>query len=420
MSLEKIELAGRTSAARGGPPTAEKRAAFDYFSPGGVRMGLQTAIALDKLSLLHSVHVDACLQPGITARFLERVAGPRVTNRIVRDIPAARVYNHPQLFAAARYRQRQQLSGKDTAAVDRMLFRMYAWIARQCHSEAVAGPPGASLELFGDRAYRVIEQFAPPRPYERAIAAQELARFPGWAPDGVTRPTLRDQRVEEEWQLADRIWVPSQHLVGISQELGADPRKFRVIPYPITALKRDSLARDTQDRRGRLRVVFAGTLMLEKGVQYIYQALRTRPRLPIEMHFYGPVNLTPLGVQRLAEVGTVHGPVPRSQLLREFCDADALLFPSLSEGSALVTLEATALGLPVVATSEAGAPASAMVIPTRDPEAIGDAIEALADEPARLEQLAMTGLAEAARRTPASYANSILSSLRPEAYSDAG
>ena len=110
-------------------------------------------------------------------------------------------------------------------------------------------------------------------------------------------------------------------------------------------------------------MVFAGTLMLQKGVQYIYEALHKRPDLPVQMEFFGPVNLTPLGVRRLAEVGTVHGAVPRSRLLEEFRRADVLLFPSLSEGSALVTLEATALGLPVVATEETGAPASAMVIP---------------------------------------------------------
>lgn len=404
---------GGVPAAREAPSAADEWPIFDYFSPGGIRMGLHTAIALEKLSLLRSAHVDACLQPGRTARFLERVAGPRVANRIVRDIPPARIHSHPQLFAAARVWRRLHLSGQDTAAVDRALFQMYSWIARQCISEAVIGPPGASLELFQGRAYRITEQFAAPAPFERAVVAQELARFPGWSPDSVIRPTLRNQRVEAEWQVADLIWVPSHHLIDISRDFGADPRKFRVVPYPIDGLTLGAPARNAERRRGRLRVVFAGTLMLQKGVQYIYEALLRRPRLPVQMDFFGPVNLTPLGVRRLAEVGTVHGPVPRSQLLREFRGADVLLFPSLSEGSALVTLEATALGLPVVATKEAGAPASAMVIPSRSPEAIIDAIEALADDPAQLERLAMAGLAEAAQRTPASYAGSIIDSLSP-------
>ena len=391
------------------PHAAGGTVALDYFSPG-IRMGLQTAIALESAALLRSAHVDSCLLPGRAANVLERVAGPRMANRVVRGIPAARIHRHPQLTIAARVRRRLLLSGQDTTAVNRVLFRMFSSIARQCGSAAVVGTQSSCLELFEGRAYRIMEQVSPPLRYERAVAAEELARFPGWAPEGVTRSSPWDHRMEAEWQAADLILVPSRHLIGISQEFGADPLKFRVVPYPIARPQPAGTIRNAKGRRG-LRVVFAGTLMLEKGVQYIYEALRKRPDLPIQMEFFGPVNLTPLGVRRLMEVGTVHGPVPRSQLFEEFRRADALLFPSLSEGNALVTLEAAALGLPVVATEEAGAPASAMVIPSRSPEAIIEAIEVLATDPARLERLSAAGLAEAEKRSLALYNDSIVGSI---------
>jgi glycosyltransferase involved in cell wall biosynthesis len=152
--------------------------------------------------------------------------------------------------------------------------------------------------------------------------------------------------------------------------------------------------------------------MLEKGVQYIYEALHKRPDLPVQMEFFGPINLTSLGVQRLMEVGTVHGSVPRVGLFEELRHADVLLLPSLSEGSALVTLEAAALGLPIVATKEAGAPASAMVIPSRSPEAIIEAIEALSGDPARLEILSAAGLAESEMRSLATYTDGIVDSIK--------
>ena len=72
--------------------------------------------------------------------------------------------------------------------------------------------------------------------------------------------------------------------------------------------------------------------MLQKGVQYIYEALHKRPDLPVQMEFFGPVNLTPLGVRRLTEVGTVHGAMPRSRLLEEFRSADVLLFRPFRRG----------------------------------------------------------------------------------------
>jgi glycosyltransferase involved in cell wall biosynthesis len=64
-----------------------------------------------------------------------------------------------------------------------------------------------------------------------------------------------------------------------------------------------------------------------------------------------------------------------------------------------------------VATEEAGAPASAMVIPSRSPAAIIEAIEALADDPARLERLSEAGLAEAAKRSLAMYNDTIAGSI---------
>jgi glycosyltransferase involved in cell wall biosynthesis len=380
----------------------------DYFSPG-IRMGLQTAVALEAADLLRSVHVDACLRPGRASRALMRAAGARVANRVVQGIPAGRIHNHPQLTIAARLRRRVLLAGRDTTAVDRVLFSIFASIARQCDSAAVVGTQSSCLELFQGRTYRVMEQVSPPLRHERAVAAEELARFPGWAPERVTSPRPWDYRMEAEWQEADLIWVPSRHLIALSAELGADPRKFHVIPYPCTT---QPAGRVREARpRGMLRAVFAGTLMLEKGVQYIYQALRKRPDLPVQMDFFGPINLTALGVSRLSEVGTVHGPVSRSELFEAFRRADILLFPSLSEGNALVTLEAAALGLAVVATEESGAPMGAMVIQARSEAAIIDAIEALADDPGRLEKLSADCLTEATSRTTGRYSEGIANSI---------
>ena len=61
---------------------------------------------------------------------------------------------------------------------------MYSSIARQCRSEAVVGTQGSCLELFEDRTYRIMEQISAPLHYDRAVAVEELARFPGWAPEG--------------------------------------------------------------------------------------------------------------------------------------------------------------------------------------------------------------------------------------------
>jgi glycosyltransferase involved in cell wall biosynthesis len=216
--------------------------------------------------------------------------------------------------------------------------------------------------------------------------------------------------MEQEWQAADLVWVPASGLIDVSRECGADPLKFHVIPYPIAG--RVPIIESKEFARNQpLRVIFAGTLCLRKGVQYIYEALRRRPDIPVDMHFFGQGELTPLGLSRLAEVGTVHGAIPRSQLIDEFRKADVLLFPSLSEGSALVTLEATGVGVPVIATEETGAPASAITIPSRDPGAIISALESLIDDRTLLSKISEAGLAEAGTRDYAAYAAGIAESF---------
>ena len=94
----------------------DRTLAFDFFCPS-IRMGLQTAVALESVALLRSVHTDTCLPPGRAARVLERVAGPRVANRVVGGIPAERIHRHPQLTVASRVRRRLLMSGRDTTAV---------------------------------------------------------------------------------------------------------------------------------------------------------------------------------------------------------------------------------------------------------------------------------------------------------------
>lgn len=381
---------------------AEERFPFDYFVTGP-RMGLQTPLALEKAGLLESLHTDICLTPGLPATTLQSLFGQRVAGRVVDGVPVTKLRLHPQLFLLARARGRRILAGRDTDPIDRLLVRAFIRIAQRCTSPAVMGVQSNCLELFRDRGLRMMEQVSPPRRYEQLLAVEELRRFPGWAEHLCARRSSWDRRMEEEWQMADVVCVPSPHLIPISAQFGADPAKFAVLPYPLPPPDAPAGRRGPHGGHA-LRVVFAGTLMLEKGVQYIYEALwRWACSGRVDIHFFGPIMLTPTGVALLSQVGTVHGPVPRLRLLDEFRRADVLLFPSLSEGSALVTGEAAAVGLPVIATKESGAPIAAIPIEARSSAAIRTTLERLLDEPGLLEQSSQTGLAESAQRTMTNY-----------------
>jgi glycosyltransferase involved in cell wall biosynthesis len=218
----------------------------------------------------------------------------------------------------------------------------------------------------------------------------------------------------QEWDSADLIWAPSAHVVDLCREYGANPTKLRLLRYPIPQWSEYSWHNRSREESA-LRVVFAGTLMLDKGVQYIYDALRqSEIARHIDMHFFGGIQLSSEGVARLSEVGTVHGPVARARLLYEFSQASVLLFPSLSEGSALVTAEAAGVGLPVIATRESGPPDSATIIEARSGAAIIAALERLLDDPALLENMSKACLTEARHRDVEAF-NAELASLARQA-----
>ena len=81
---------------------------------------------------------------------------------------------------------------------------------------------------------------------------------------------------------------------------------------------------------------------------------------------------------------TFLGQVARNKIADEFAKADLFVLPSLAEGSATVTYEALALGIPVITTRAAGSPVrdgvDGAIVPERAPEALADAIERIAED----------------------------------------
>jgi glycosyltransferase involved in cell wall biosynthesis len=256
----------------------------------------------------------------------------------------------------------------------------------------------SAAELFEGRHCSVLEQFAAPAAADHELVEGERALFPGWTHDRLPLVPEWDERSATEWERADVIWVPSSHLIPLCERFGARPEKFSVVRYPVPAA--DAPVIRHFDGARPLRVAFAGSLILRKGVQYIYEALKGWNSGDIEMHFLGPLELTELAGRRLSEVGQLHGHLARESLLARLRESDVLLFPSLSEGSALVLGEALSTGLPVIATPESAPPESAWIIPPRDPEAIRAALRRLLDQPGLVEDMSRAAVDEARTRSP--------------------
>ncbi len=384
---------------------------FDHFATGP-RMGLKVALALEAAGLLKastSTHgYPPVGRPGWRSESWGHVRGTASSTGLAR----AR-FTLIRNCSCSTVSRRAHLAGRDLTILERLVVRDFRFIARQCSSPAVFGMQSCCVELFEGRRRARSWNNLLRRLWSNVVSQKRSSdgEPPGWTHDRVSSPTRWDDRNVQEWNAADIIWAPSPYVVELCEQEGADRSKLRMVRYPIPSHPR---AAARAFHRGRtLRVLFAGTLMLRKGVQYIYEALRGWNNPRIDMHFFGPHQLTDTGVGRLAKIGTLHGPLSRAELLDEFIRSDVLLFPSVSEGSALVMAEAVGTGLPVIATEESGPPDSAMVIEARSPEAIRAALESILDEPGSLEVASRKCLEEADRRSPKSF-NGELAALAKE------
>ena len=135
------------------------------------------------------------------------------------------------------------------------------------------------------------------------------------------------------------------------------------------------------------RVLFVGQVSLGKGIAYLLQAWKALAWRDAELWLAGNVapELRPALDGLLAQPGVrVLGYMPRPE--EAYRAVDLFCLPSLSEGSALVTYEAMACGLPLVITPEAGAMAThereALLCPARDASALAEALQCLRDDSA--------------------------------------
>jgi glycosyltransferase involved in cell wall biosynthesis len=161
---------------------------------------------------------------------------------------------------------------------------------------------------------------------------------------------------------------------------------------------------------GRLRLLYAGTWLDQRGIFYIRDALRkVTPLLPgLTMTFAGcgvpEGEIEQFFGAELAGRIVVQRVVPAGKMQELYAGHDIFLFPSLMEGLPLVLLEAMATGMPVITTETCGMPDivehefNGLLIAPADAAAIEESVLRLA----RSVELRQK-LGEAARQTMKRY-----------------
>ena len=239
------------------------------------------------------------------------------------------------------------------------------------------------------RAVAVLERnYAHPRHSREVLEAEYAAagiRWPGRSWPGLSRwdHWTRELTVAvAEFDEADVIVVPAEFTRDTMVAQGVPPEKIRVLPRGVDAARLQPGPRETRP----FRALFVGQLCFRKGIRYLLGAWRTLGLSEAELVLVGSVHdevRSLLAGYRdlpgIRLVGFAGDPSPH------YASASAFVFPTLDEGSAKVTSEAMAAGLPVITPPEAGSLTAdgdtGFLVPARDAEALADRLATLHGHP---------------------------------------
>jgi len=187
--------------------------------------------------------------------------------------------------------------------------------------------------------------------FQHAILLEEFRR------NGRNTPLFprgyRD-RVRAEFELADRILIPSDFVAHTFVANGVDPKKLLLAPYGADL---GVFQPKTEPRGDRpFRVICPSGINLRKGARVLVEAWRKLNWPDAELVWIGEITPEtkhlfhpPLPGLRL-ESQRPHAPL--AELYRS---CDAFVLPSFEEGLARVMLEAASCGLPLIVTPNTGA-----------------------------------------------------------------
>lgn len=253
---------------------------------------------------------------------------------------------------------------------------------------------GAALEIFREAKLRGIRCVL-----EQTIAAKwkhlllsERCKWPNWFDDSTLVDDIEaavDERELAEWQLADMIVCASEFVKMSIASCGGPVERCIVIPYGIP----DSFDwREPRRQEGPLRVLTVGQVGPRKGSQYVLSAAKQLKGAAV-FRMVGAIDVNEKIEAELRQHVELFGVVPRYAISEQYRWADVFLLPSICEGSATVTYEALACGVPVICTPNTGSVVrhgyNGYIVPAQDTHVIVSTLSKLVSDRELVRQLSI-------------------------------
>ncbi|HET7122407.1 MAG TPA: glycosyltransferase [Solirubrobacterales bacterium] len=234
----------------------------------------------------------------------------------------------------------------------------------------------------------------------------ELAAYAGLRSRSETLEALTRAGLAAFYSAPGAVLSPSPSADASVIALGADASRLGRWERGVDCQRFDPAKADPDAFPGEIKVLYAGRLTKEKGVDLLAEAfLRAHacdPRLHLLLAGGGPEEGQLRA--RLGERATFLGWLAGEDLPRAYASADAFLFCSRTDTYGQVILEAAASGLPVVAVAEGG-PAALVenrhtgLLCRPDPDHVAGTLLQLASSPRLRQKLGAAGAAAARERS---------------------
>ena len=234
----------------------------------------------------------------------------------------------------------------------------------------------------------------------------ELAAYAGLRSGHGHLEVIANYALGKFYGACDMVLSPSPASDQRLEQIGVARAKIGRWDRGVDLERFDPALRDPGLLPGEVKVLYAGRLTKEKGVELLADAFATArerdPRLHLVLAGGGPEEATLR--DRLGDHATFLGWQDGEDLARVYASADVFLFASQTDTFGQVVLEAQASGLPVVAVAEGG-PVSLIesgetgILAPAEPDALADAIGQIVAQPLLAERLRRAALTAVRGRT---------------------
>ena len=255
------------------------------------------------------------------------------------------------------------------------------WSSFFLHTMRRAKKLGAVTVLFRGSSHML---------YQQQILKEEYERL------GV-KPTLPHPLIVEkelqEYEYADYIAVPSSFVKRTFVERGVPEGKLIHVTLGVDLEEFRQVPKEDES----FRVVYAGSMSIQKGVHYLLQAFSELELPNSELLLVGGMQDEMRSFFQRYEGGFRWiGPVPQRVLYKHYSQGSVFVLPSVQDGFGMVIPQAMTCGLPIICTENTGGSdiirdgVDGFIVPIRETEALKEKLLLLYENPDMCQKMGMS------------------------------